>query len=394
VLLIVMIAALLAAGLAIGFAAARRAPSSDIRRKAGVVLLVLLAMVPVLGAVGLAFSTRGLGGSISHGWKQLTDPHASTPPNDPGRLTAVGSVRARYWNEALKMWKGHPGKGVGAGGYATLRPRYREDNLDVRHAHGYVVQTLADLGIAGTLISVALLGFWLVAATSAVGRRRGLEWVGTYSPERIGLLTMLTVVVIFGAHSFVDWTWFVPGPTVVALLCAGWLAGRGPLLPEPVPARSGPLIERMRAGLHVPERAAMATGALVIALIAAWAVWQPLRSQDSMDNALTALEAKNINAARADAIAAHNRNPLAVEPYFVRSVVEQQAGDQAAAKHALEEAVKLQPTNSEPWLRLATYDLNVEKNPSQAKAALGPALYLDPRSSAGIALYLQANRTK
>jgi hypothetical protein len=394
VLLIVMIALLLAAGLAIGFAAARRAPRSDIRRKAGIVLLVLLAMVPVLAAVALAFSTRGLGGSISHGWKQLTDPHASTPPNDPGRLTAVGSVRARYWNEALKMWKGHPGKGVGAGGYATLRPRYREDNLDVRHAHGYVVQTLADLGIAGTLISVALLGFWLVAATSAVGRRRGLEWVGTYSPERIGLLTMLTVVVIFGAHSFVDWTWFVPGPTVVALLCAGWLAGRGPLLPEPVPARSGTLIERMRAGLHVPERAAMATGALVIALIAAWAVWQPLRSQDSMDNALTALEAKNINAARADAIAAHNRNPLAVEPYFVRSVVEQQAGDQAAAKHALEEAVKLQPTNSEPWLRLATYDLNVEKNPSQAKAALGPALYLDPRSSAGIALYLQANRTK
>ena len=390
VLLVVMVALLLVAGLAIGFVAARRAPSTDIRRKAGVVILVLLALVPVLAAVALAFSTRGLGGSISHGWKQLTDPHASTPPNDPGRLTAVGSVRARYWNEALKMWKGHSGKGVGAGGYATLRPRYRQDNLDVRHAHGYVVQTLADLGIAGMLVSVALLGFWLVAATSAVGRRRGLP----YTPERVGLLTMLTVVVTFGVHSFVDWTWFVPGPTVVALVCAGWLAGRGPLLPEPVPARAGSLVERMRAGLRVPQRAALAAAALVVALVATWAVWQPLRSQNAMDDALAALEKKDIKAARADAQAAQDRNPLAVEPLFVRSVVEQQAGDQAAARRALEDAVKLQPTNSEPWLRLANYDLNVAHDPSQAEAALGPALYLDPRSSEGISLYLQSQRTK
>jgi len=56
--------------------------------------------------------------------------------------------------------------------------------------------------------------------------------------------------------------------------------------------------------------------------------------------------------------------------------------------------VKLQPTNSEPWLRLANYDLNVAHDPSQAEAALGPALYLDPRSSEGIGLYLQAQRTK
>ena len=35
------------------------------------------------------------------------------------------------------------------------------------------------------------------------------------------------VVVVFGAHSLVDWTWFVPGTAVPALLCAAWVAGRG-----------------------------------------------------------------------------------------------------------------------------------------------------------------------
>jgi O-antigen ligase len=388
-LLIVLVAGLLAAGLAIGFATARRAPRRDTRRAAGVAILVALALVPIAGTVGLAFSSRGLGGSISHGWKQLTDPHASTPPNDPGRLAAVGSVRARYWNEALKMWKGHPGKGVGAGGYATLRPRYRKDDLDVRHAHGYVVQTLADLGIAGMAISVALLAFWLVAATSAVGRRR-LKWLPSYSPERIGLLTLLTVVVIFGVHSFVDWTWFVPGNAVPALLCAGWLAGRGPLTPEPV--SGGALRDRLRSGLRRPTRAVMAAAALLVALLAAWATWQPLRSQQAQDDALAALEHKDITAARADAQAGQDRNPLAVEPLFVRSVVEQQGGDRAAARRALEDAVKLQPSNSEPWLRLANFALNVEHDPAQAKAALGAALYLDPRSQAGISLFLAAQR--
>jgi O-antigen ligase len=388
-LLIVLIALLLVAGLAIGFATARRAPRTETRRTAGVAILVVLALVPVALAVDLAFSSRGLGGSISHGWKQLTDPHASTPPNDPGRLAAVGSVRARYWNEALKMWKGHSGKGVGAGGYATLRPRYRQDDLDVRHAHGYVVQTLADLGLAGMLISVALLGFWLVAATSAVGRRRGLP----HTPERIGLLTLLTVVVIFGVHSFVDWTWFVPGNAVPALLCAGWLAGRGPLTPEPV-AGAGGIAERIRAGLRMRARAALAAAAIVIALVAAWTTWQPLRSQNAMDDALTALESKDVPRARADAQAAHDRNPLAVEPLFVRAVVEQQAGNRTAARVALEDAVKLQPTNSEPWLRLAAYELHVDNNPARAKAVLGPALYLDPRSPTGISLFLEAQRAR
>jgi Tfp pilus assembly protein PilF len=148
----------------------------------------------------------------------------------------------------------------------------------------------------------------------------------------------------------------------------------------------------MRAGIRAPRRAALAAAALLVALIAAWATWQPLRSQNAMDDALAALEQKDIGRARADAKNAQDRNPLAVEPLFVRSVVEQQAGDDAGARRALEDAVKLQPSNAEPWLRLAAYALNVEHDPAQAKAALGPALYIDPRSSTGISLYLQAQR--
>ena len=37
------------------------------------------------------------------------------------------------------------------------------------------------------------------------------------------------IVVGFGIESTLDWTWYFPGVGVPVLLCAGWLAGRGPL---------------------------------------------------------------------------------------------------------------------------------------------------------------------
>jgi hypothetical protein len=234
-LLLVMAAVLLATGLALGFAAARRAPGAHVRRRAGTTLVVCLALVPVVGIGALALSDQGLGGSLSEGWSQLTDPRASTPANEPGRLTAVGSVRARYYNEALKLFQDAPLRGVGAGGYATARPRVRQDELDVRHAHGYLFQTAADLGIAGLAASVLAFAAWLWAVQRTFGRRR--HW----DAERVGLAALATVVVVFGVHSFVDWTWFVPGTAAVAMLCAGFVAGPGGSAGRPGgPCRASP----------------------------------------------------------------------------------------------------------------------------------------------------------
>ena len=42
--------------------------------------------------------------------------------------------------------------------------RYRTVTIDVQHAHGFVVQTLADLGIVGLLAALALLACWMAAA--------------------------------------------------------------------------------------------------------------------------------------------------------------------------------------------------------------------------------------
>ena len=144
-----MLVALMCVGVAIGFLTGRRAPSARARRRAGATLLAAMAICVLAVAGALAHSHRGLTGSISHAVSALTDPNAKPPPNTPGRLTAVASVRARYWKEALQIFQAHPALGAGADGYRVARLRYRTETLEVRHAHGFIVQTLADLGMSG-----------------------------------------------------------------------------------------------------------------------------------------------------------------------------------------------------------------------------------------------------
>ncbi len=263
-LLLLLSVVLLAAGLAVQFAIAQRPPGPRTRRNAGRAALAVLALLPIVALLALATAEGGIDGQVSKAWNQLTDPDARTPANEPGRFTEASSVRARYWQEAFDIHATSPWVGTGAGAYVVARTRFRDDALEVRHAHGYAVQTLADLGWAGLALSLLLAVAWLVSALRATGLRRrdrGLP----YDAERVGLLTLLVVVVVFAVHSFVDWTWFVPANAAVALLAAGWVAGRTPLrrrleAPEPEPAPVPGWIDAGRLRAPAPLRAAAARG--------------------------------------------------------------------------------------------------------------------------------------
>jgi hypothetical protein len=442
VLIGAMLIALTLFGIAIGFFGDRRAPSAGARRAAGITLACLLVLVLLAGAGGLAASKRGLTGTISHDLSSLTNPNAPVPANTPGRLTAVGSVRARYWKEALEVFKAHPALGAGAAGYGTARLRYRTQNLDVRQAHGYIPQTLADLGIVGMAITLVLLVAWMVAAgrsTHPFDRRwrakrspPSVAWRKepvAYTPERIGMLAMLCIVVVFGVHSFADWTWYVPGDAFVALLCAGWLAGRGPLpagmlgVPAGSPAATLPLdaltsdqssestagaaiplpgestaalsaqdtsrLRRPSALTLGPLRIGVAIAVVAGTLLAAWTEWQPQRSVEASEQAV-ALIKQNPQAALRAAQAGVERDSLSAVALFRLSAVEHAIGESALARATLQKAVQMQPSNPETWLTLGEYDL--KNNPQAAVAELRAAVYLNPESIAAQNAYVQALR--
>jgi hypothetical protein len=429
-LLLLMVVALFALGLVAGFLAAERPASRHAKTVAGRVLLGVLAAVPVIALIALASAPGGVDGQVSDGWNQLTNPNASTPDNTPGRLTETSSVRARYWDEAFDVHGVSPWVGTGAGAYATVRTRFRTGTLFVRHAHGYVPQTLADLGWAGLGLSLLALVLWCWGAARTIGMRRrdrGLPW----DAERVGMAALVAVALAFGAHSAIDWTWFVPANVLCGLLAAAWVVARPSLRsrmeaaalvaavptgararardaaplwapptehPPPVADVAGPAgLPVADAGWRRPSRfswPALAGAVIVVALAlsAAWSAFQPVRAVNAGDAAIERLEEGGLEAAASIARIAHDRNPLSPDPLWELAYIEQQRGRLANAEDALEEAVRIQPANAETWRRLGRFQLSTLNQPSDALASFRAAYFLDPRNPVSTSDFLEASR--
>ena len=387
VALLALMTLLLIIGLMAAWLRERKSWRESTKRGWGITLIVCLTLLPIAGAAVLATSDKGLGGSVSDGWQQLTDPNTKQPRNDPSRLTAVGNVRSRYWRDAITIFKTRPITGVGAGGYAPARLVIRKDDLDVVHAHGFLVQTAADLGLIGLAVTLALLAAWLAGAMRATGPWRGTgrkQW----SHERTGLCAIGCTVIVFGVHSIVDWTWLIPGTSVPALVFAGWLVARGPSAEQ---FEEGPgLRVRIGIGLRVPLRAGLAVLALLAAATSAWAATLPQRSVDQNNSAIEALAAGDPAKAQSLARQASDSNPLSAVPLFTLAAAQSAAGQSADARATLEAAVNEQPSVIAGWIALARFELRIANDPKAALTALKPALYLDPRSEVAKALYLEA----
>ncbi|HUB76253.1 MAG TPA: O-antigen ligase family protein, partial [Solirubrobacteraceae bacterium] len=393
ILLAVMLACA-AAGLAVRFATLRNPPSAVARERAGRALLCALALVPLVAIVGLAASSRGLFGSISHDFDTLTNTNIGVT-NSADRLTALGSQRALYWSDALKIFDEHPLIGSGAGSFETTFLRFEQSNSTaVAQAHSYIFQTLADLGLIGLGLSLLLAGAWIAAALRASGPLRLRAGPAGDGAERIGLLALVASILIFTVHSTVDWTWFIPGVAMIAMLLAGWVAGRGPTAAASGLGRPSP------QSLRDPLVALVAAAVVALTLLLAWSAWQPLRSSDASNSALNALvagknahspatAATDFRAAAADARAGAGEDPLDYVPlvWLAYAQADLHPHDLRVAYRTIVRAIELQPANYQAWYDLAEFDWSVLGQASPALSALGRSLYLYPQYSYAQSLY-------
>jgi hypothetical protein len=285
--------------------------------------------------------------------------------------------------------------------------------------------------MALSLLALVAWGWTAARAVGARWRDRGLPW----DAERVGLATLVAVAVVFGVHSAVDWTWFVPANTAAALLAAGWVAGRGPLrervlaarasgvaappptlvtssgglwapaLPPPAPADPPALADVAGPGASPLTDAdrrpgprfayASAGGAALVAalaLAAAWTAYQPVRSLHAGDAAIDRVTRGELDAAADVAAIAHDRNPLSTEPLWQLAFIEQSRGRSDAAEFALQQAVALQPSSAEAWRRLGRFQLSVVAEPDAAVRSFRAAYFLDPRNPTSTSNLLEASR--
>ena len=206
--------------------------------------------------------------------------------------------------------------------------------------------------------------------------------------------TLVGVVVVFGVHSLVDWTWFIPANAVAALLCAGFVAGRPPLSerlrvegPTGVVAAAEhrgllPARRRFDAGERLaawnpsPYRTALAACVLGLGMALSWSIVQPLRAENAYEAVGNRIAAGENAAAVEIAEIARNRNPLSVEPYYALATARAVQDDQVGALGALQGAVRTQPANAEAWRRLGIFQLRTigrsRRRPAIAAGGLLP----------------------
>lgn len=264
---------LVAAGIALGatvLAAVAAAPSHGItglagslatREREGAITLVVVVVIALVAAGAQVVCTRsgwgqgalslpagapwiatalicaGLAVAIVVGAKETS--RASTPlAGGATRLVTLQSNRYDYWRVALRAFASAPLQGVGAGGWSVYWLRWRHVNDFASDAHSLELQTLAELGVVGAGLLLALLvGVGLAA-------RRALS----SDPTRTAAAGAVAALVVYLAHSPLDWDWQMPAVTLVAVVLAGAVLAAADSVTEPSGPRSDHRLAAVSAG--------------------------------------------------------------------------------------------------------------------------------------------------
>ena len=180
------------------------------RRAPAIAAAVIVAVA--LGTVALAARDRG-------------HPPA-TQGAEAGRLRSIESNRYEYWRVALGDGLGaEPVRGLGAGGFQVAWLRHRDVPEGTKFAHSLYFNTLADLGAIGFGLLMLFLGGLAAAAVRA------------HRVDRLQAAGPIAVLVVWAAHSAVDWDWELPALTLLALVSAGLLLAQADGTPAAIASR-------------------------------------------------------------------------------------------------------------------------------------------------------------
>jgi hypothetical protein len=332
-----VVAALVALG-------SRRALGERSRRRVG----VALAAVAALCVIGLA-----VGGGIAATHAVSKGRSCDEVVNDPSRLGSLDPNNRRcWWSEAWDVFAGHAPQGAGAGTFEIARKRYRTDARTVLQPHSVPLQMLADGGVLGLALFLALVGSAGAACACALRRLDG--------PERSAAVALTVAPAAYLGHAVVDYDWDFLAVTAPAMVALGVLgaAGRPPAL-----ARARPVV---------------AIGAVLFAAAILVSFTFPRVSDRLQRSSTIALVNGHFATAHERAREARFFDPLSADPLYALARVAERQGNLKEAERRYIDAVELQPDNPDTWYTLGIYEFEVLHNLCAAYRFLNNAYTLDP----------------
>jgi hypothetical protein len=288
-------------------------------------LLRLTAIAGALCVVGLAIAFGP--GLISRGWRQFTHPVIATTADPASRLTQLSGTRYQVWRGALDAFQSRPLTGRGAGTFEFWWDRHPRTDIFVRNAHSFELESMAELGLPGLVLIVAVMASGL---TVLVRVRRRVQ-----RSARVGASVALAAAFAVNLlHASVDWMWQVTAVTMLALAAV---------------AIGGARLAVSVRGTRWYTRTAvviLAAGAIVLELPGLLSTTEVRRSQ-------AAERAENASLALAWAAAAVGAEPWGASPYEQRALVLESVGELDRAATDEHRAISREPYNFRHWLLLA-----------------------------------------
>jgi hypothetical protein len=275
-------------------------------------------------------------------------PVTTTPTAITDHLMAGGgSGRWQLWSAALSEFRADPVTGGGAGSFETWWLAHGSLAVPVATAHSLYLETLAELGIGGSLLVAAILG--LLVALAAAG------------PRTAPSAAVAATLVVFAFAAGVDWVWDLPALAAVA-------------------AAAGGLATSLRAEAFQAVRGrALRTVAAVLCLGAVGTLAAPLLAELELESSRSAARSGDLSAALDDARRARDLQPWAAAPHLQLALVHEAAGQLVAAHRSVTRAIGRDASDWRIWVVAARLETK-QGALAEARRSLCRAEELNPRS--------------
>jgi O-antigen ligase len=286
------------------------------------IVLRTVAAGAAVVAIGVAIAVGG------RAWDQFNRSDVQFPARPAQHFSQLsGAGRHDYFRVAVDAFEEEPLRGIGAGTYRFAWDRHRTIKQPVLDAHSLYLEAFAELGAVGGLIVLALVGGLLWTAFAA--------WRAAPHPQRERYAALLAAMLAFAVGAGIDWFWEIAAFGAVFLLAAGvTVAARcAQLAPVGSPGESARGDER-RFGLTV--------AGLAVAWIAAIALIGPLLVEREVDASRDAAGRGDFASAVDHADTARSIEPFAASPYVQLGLLAELQRDYATAKQRLTQAISRQ----------------------------------------------------
>jgi len=331
----VTVLAILLAGIALAlalFAALRWAE----RREGGLTgrALELSRNRTALGWIAAAIAVVAIGAAVAVGgraWDQFSSSDVQFPENPASHFSQFnGAGRHDFYRVALDSFGEKPLFGSGAGTYQFSWERHRSIDQPVHDTHSLYLEELSELGLLGGLLVLALVGGLLWTGFSA--------WRAAADPQRERYAALFAACLAFAVSTGLDWFWEIAGLGAVFFLAAGELvAARCAQLSAP------PGLETTGEGEE--RRFGLAVAALAIAWISAIALVGPLLVDREIDASQSAAARGDLTSAVDHAKTARSIEPFAATPYVQLGLLAESQGEYDVAIERLTQAIDREDRN-------------------------------------------------